>query len=90
MELMAKVELYTTMFCPYCARARSLLTKKGVDYADIDVMADTAKRDEMVARSGGRQTVPQIFIDGKHIGGSDELTALDKAGKLDALLGLGA
>jgi glutaredoxin 3 len=90
MELMAKVELYTTMFCPYCARARSLLTKKGVDYADIDVMADTAKRDEMVARSGGRQTVPQIFIDGRHIGGSDELAALDRAGKLDALLGLGA
>jgi glutaredoxin 3 len=87
---MAKVELYTTMFCPYCARARSLLSKKGVDYADIDVMADTAKRDEMVARSGGRQTVPQIFIDGRHIGGSDELAALDKAGKLDALLGLGA
>ncbi len=87
---MAKVELYTTMFCPYCARARSLLGKKGVDYSDIDVMADTAKRDEMMARSGGRQTVPQIFIDGKHIGGSDELAALDKAGKLDALLGLTA
>jgi glutaredoxin 3 len=87
---MAKVELYTTMFCPYCARARSLLAKKGVDYADIDVMADTAKRDEMMARSGGRQTVPQIFIDGKHIGGSDELAALDKAGKLDPLLGLNA
>jgi glutaredoxin 3 len=61
-----------------------------VDYVDIDVMADTAKRDEMVARSGGRQTVPQIFIDGRHIGGSDELAALDKAGKLDALLGPGA
>jgi glutaredoxin 3 len=90
MELMAKVELYTTMFCPYCARARSLLAKKGVNYADIDVMADTAKRDEMVARSGGRQTVPQIFIDGSHIGGSDELAALDRAGKLDALLGLNA
>ena len=87
---MAKVELYTTRFCPYCARARSLLAKKGVDYVDIDVMADTAKRDEMVARSGGRQTVPQIFIDGRHIGGSDELAALDKAGKLDALLGPGA
>jgi glutaredoxin 3 len=85
---MAKVELYTTMFCPYCARARSLLAKKGVDYSDIDVMADTTKRDEMMARSGGRQTVPQIFIGGKHIGGSDELAALDKAGKLDALLGL--
>ena len=90
MTVMAKVELYTTMFCPYCARARSLLAKKGVDYIDIDVMADTSKFDEMLARSGGRQTVPQIFIDDKHIGGSDELAALDKAGKLDALLGLGA
>ncbi len=88
MTIMAKVELYTTMFCPYCARARSLLAKKGVDYTDIDVMADTAKRDEMMARSGGRQTVPQIFIDGQHIGGSDELAALDREGKLDALLGL--
>ncbi len=88
MTVMAKVELYTTMFCPYCARARSLLARKGVDYSEFDVMADTAKFDEMLARSGGRQTVPQIFIDGKHIGGSDELAALDLAGKLDALLGL--
>jgi glutaredoxin 3 len=87
MTIMAKVELYTTMFCPYCARARSLLAKKGVAFADIDVMAETSKLDEMVARSGGRQTVPQIFIDGKHIGGSDELAALDREGKLDALLG---
>ena len=85
---MAKVELYTTMFCPYCARARSLLAKKGVDYIDIDVMADTSKFDEMLARSGGRQTVPQIFIGGQHIGGSDELAALERQGKLDALLGL--
>jgi glutaredoxin 3 len=87
---MAKVEVYSTMFCPYCARARSLLSKKGVEFEDIDVMADTAKRDEMVDRAGGRQTVPQIFIDGRHIGGSDELAALDHAGKLDPLLGLGA
>ncbi len=87
---MVKVEVYSTMFCPYCARARSLLSKKGVEFEDIDVMADTAKRDEMVDRAGGRQTVPQIFIDGKHIGGSDELAALDRAGKLDPLLGLGA
>jgi glutaredoxin 3 len=88
MNAMAKVELYTTMFCPYCARARSLLAKKGVDYIDIDVMADTSKFDEMLARSGGRQTVPQIFIGGQHIGGSDELAALERQGKLDALLGL--
>jgi glutaredoxin 3 len=86
---MAKVEVYSTMFCPYCARARSLLSIKGVEFQDIDVMADTAKLDEMVGRAGGRQTVPQIFIDGKHIGGSDDLAALDRAGKLDPLLGLG-
>lgn len=85
---MARVEIYSTMFCPYCARARSLLDKKGVDYIDIDVMADTAKRDEMVERSGGRQTVPQIFIDDEHIGGSDELAALERAGRLDAKLGI--
>ena len=85
---MARVEIYSTLFCPYCARAKSLLDKKGVDYADIDVLEDTAKRDEMVERSGGRRTVPQIFIDGEYIGGSDELYALERAGKLDAKLGI--
>ncbi|HEV2264981.1 MAG TPA: glutaredoxin 3 [Stellaceae bacterium] len=85
---MAKVELYTTMFCPYCARARNLLQKKGVRFTDIDVMGDDDKREEMIARAGGRQTVPQIFIDGRHIGGSDELVALDRDGKLNPLLGL--
>lgn len=85
---MAKVELYTTMFCPYCARARGLLQKKGVGFDEIDVMGDDEKRNEMIARSGGRRTVPQIFIDGRHIGGSDELVALDREGKLDPLLGL--
>ncbi|MBU6506641.1 MAG: glutaredoxin 3 [Alphaproteobacteria bacterium] len=85
---MAKVELYTTMFCPYCARARSLLHKKGVNFIDIDVMGDDEKREEMIARANGRYTVPQIFIDGQHIGGSDELVALDREGKLDPLLGL--
>jgi len=84
----ATIELYTTMFCPYCARARSLLQKKGVSFTDIDVMVDDDKREEMVARAGGRRTVPQIFIDGRHIGGSDELVALDRDGKLDPLLGL--
>ena len=85
---MAKVELYTTMFCPYCARARSLLHKKGVNFIDIDVMGDDEKREEMIARANGRYTVPQIFIDGQQIGGSDELVALDREGKLDPLLGL--
>jgi glutaredoxin 3 len=86
--IMARVEIYSTLFCPYCARAKGLLEKKGVDYVNIDVMEDTSKRDEMVERSGGRQTVPQIFIDGESIGGCDELYALDRAGKLDPKLGL--
>jgi glutaredoxin 3 len=85
---MARVEIYSTMFCPYCARAKSLLEKKGVEYENIDILDDTSKRDEMVERAGGRQTVPQIFIDGKHVGGSDDLYALERAGKLDALLGI--
>lgn len=85
---MAKVEIYSTMWCGYCARARSLLQKKGVAFDDIDVEVDTSKRDEMVKRAGGRMTVPQIFIDGAHIGGSDELVALDRDGKLDTLLGI--
>ncbi|HZL59746.1 MAG TPA: glutaredoxin 3 [Stellaceae bacterium] len=86
---MAKVEIYATMFCPYCARARGLLSKKGVEFVEIDVMMDDAKRDEMVERAGGRSTVPQIFIDGRHIGGADELVLLDGQGKLDALLAAG-
>lgn len=87
---MARVEIYSTLFCPYCARAKSLLAKKGVDFINIDVIEDTSRRAEMVERSGGRQTVPQIFIDGEHIGGSDELYALERAGGLDAKLGIAA
>jgi len=85
---MARVEIYSTMFCPYCARAKSLLEKKGVSYINIDIMEDTSKRDEMLARAGGRTSVPQIFIDGEHIGGFDDLAALDRAGKLDPKLGV--
>ena len=85
---MAKVEIYSTMWCGYCARARSLLQRKGVAFEDIDVDADGDKRDEMIQRAGGRRTVPQIFINGLHVGGSDELAALERAGKLDALLGI--
>jgi len=85
---MARVEIYSTMFCGYCARAKSLLDRKGVAYENIDVIEDGAKREEMLARSGGGQTVPQIFIDGEHIGGADELLALERAGKLDAKLGV--
>ena len=82
---MAKIEIYTTMWCGYCARAKSLLDKKGAAYQETDVMEDAAKRAEMRERSK-RTTVPQIFINGQHIGGSDELAALEQAGKLDALL----
>lgn len=82
---MAKIEIYTTMWCGYCARAKSLLEKKGAAYEETDVMEDAAKRAEMRERSK-RTTVPQIFINGQHIGGSDELAALEQAGRLDALL----
>ncbi len=82
---MAKIEMYTTPFCGYCARAKSLLEKKGAAYEEIDVMMDEKKRAEMRERAK-RSTVPQIFINGQYIGGSDELAALEQAGKLDALL----
>jgi glutaredoxin 3 len=82
---MAKIEMYTTPFCGYCARAKSLLEKKGAAYEEVDVMMDDKKRTEMRARAK-RSTVPQIFINGQHIGGSDELAALEQAGKLDAML----
>lgn len=86
---MAEVEMYTTMFCPYCTRARALLQKKGVAFLDIDIAEEPARRTEMIHRAGGRRTVPQIFIDGEHIGGCDDLVALDRAGKLDPKLGIG-
>ena len=84
---MAEVELYTTPFCPYCVRARALLERKGVAYTDIDIIGEPARRAEMVRRAGGRTSVPQIFIGGEHIGGSDELLELDRNGELDAKLG---
>ena len=86
----AKVEIYSSPFCGYCARAKSLLSRKGVEYVDYDVLADSSLRDQMVERAGGAYTVPQIFIDGVHVGGSDELHALDREGKLDSLLKGGA
>lgn len=82
---MAKIEIYTTPFCGYCARAKGLLEQKGAAYDEMDVMEDAAKRAEMRERTK-RTSVPQIFINGAHIGGSDELAALEQAGKLDALL----
>ena len=84
---MARVEIYSSMFCGYCARAKALLQKKGVAYEEVDVLEHPDRRDEMVTRAQGRTTVPQIFIDGIHVGGSDELHALERQGKLDALLG---
>jgi glutaredoxin 3 len=83
---MAEVTIYTTMLCPYCHRAKSLLSRKGVAFEEIDVGMDADLRDEMTTRAGGRYTVPQIFINGAHIGGCDELHALESAGKLDPLL----
>ncbi len=84
---MAKVEIYTKAFCPYCARAMNLLASKDVQVEETDIGMNTAKRGEMIERTGGRTTGPQIFIDGTHVGGSDDLAALERAGKLDAMLG---
>ena len=83
---MKTVRIYTTPFCPYCVRAKSLLKKKGVEIEEIDIFMDEAARARMQADSGGARTVPQIFIGDTHVGGCDELHALEKAGKLDALL----
>ena len=87
---MANVEIYSSFWCPYCYRAKNLLKSKGVEFTEIEVDNDANLREEMGKRTGGRRTVPQIFIDGKLVGGSDDLAALDRAGKLDALLGIGA
>jgi glutaredoxin 3 len=83
---MKTVEIYTTPSCPYCHAAKSLLKKKGVSYTEIDVSRDPALRVAMTERAGGRRTVPQIFIGGTHVGGSDDIHALDHAGKLDPML----
>ena len=83
---MAQVEIYTKSTCPYCLRAKQLLDQKGVDKQEFSVDMGGAKKEEMVQRAGGRTTVPQIFIGGKHIGGCDDLMALDRQGKLDELL----
>ena len=83
---MAKVEIYTKFGCPYCARAKALLDGKGVQYEETDVSGGGADREEMLGRSNGRTTVPQVFIDGRHIGGSDDLASLDRSGELEPLL----
>tara|TARA_R110000868_G_scaffold54982_2_gene171260 strand:- start:5029 stop:5286 length:258 start_codon:yes stop_codon:yes gene_type:complete len=83
---MAEVTIYTTMMCPYCYRAKALLSEKGVAFKEVDVGMDAGLRDEMTKRANGGYTVPQIFIGDTHVGGCDELHALDGAGKLDAML----
>lgn len=83
---MALVEIYTTMLCPYCWRAKKLLEERGAAFRELDVMCDGSLRGEMRQRAGGRSSVPQIFINGQHVGGCDELYALDRAGKLTPLL----
>lgn len=82
-----KVEMYTKWGCPYCVRAMSLLGSKGIDVTEYDITMGGPKRTEMLERAPGRTTVPQIFINGHHVGGSDDLAALERAGKLDPLLG---
>jgi glutaredoxin 3 len=83
---MKPVEVYTTNYCPYCTAAKALLKKKGAAFTEIDVTYDQEIRRKMTDRAGGRRTVPQIFIGSTHVGGSDDLHALDAAGKLDTLL----
>ena len=85
---MAHVEIYSSMFCPFCHRAKRLLSAKGIAFDEIDVDTDPGRRREMTARADGRKTVPQIFIDGTPVGGSDDLALLDRSGRLDELLGL--
>ena len=82
---MANIEIYTTKVCPYCVRAKDLLTRKGQEYTEISA-EDPEVRMKMVERAGGQRTVPQIFINGEHVGGSDDLYALDREGKLDGML----
>lgn len=83
---MPHVEIYTKMMCPYCVRAKRLLSDKGVHFEEYDITLGGPKRVEMLERAKGGFTVPQIFIDGRHVGGSDDLALLDRQGKLDPLL----
>jgi glutaredoxin 3 len=87
---MAKIEIFTQTFCPYCARAKKLLSAKGVQFEEIDLFVEPARKKEMVERSGGAKTVPQVFVDGKHIGDCEGIHALDARGELDKALGLAA
>lgn len=86
---MAKVTIYTTILCPYCHMAKELLRAKSVPYEEVDVTGKATLRAEMTSKAGGRTTVPQIWIDEKHVGGCDDLMCLDRSGKLDPLLSAG-
>jgi glutaredoxin 3 len=83
---MVRVEIYTKMLCPYCMRAKRLLGEKGASFEEYEISGDQAKRQEMIGRANGRTTVPQIFIGGRHVGGSDDLAELERNGQLDPLL----
>ncbi len=83
---MKSVEIYTSPLCGFCHAAKRLLTQKGISFSEVDVLAQPARKAEMIKRANGGRTVPQIFIGDMHVGGSDELHALERAGKLDALL----
>ena len=83
---MANIEIYTTPFCGFCYQAKSLLNDKGVDYIEVDIISQPKRHSEMIERAGGLQTVPQIFIDNRHIGGCDELYELEAKDKLDSIL----
>jgi glutaredoxin 3 len=82
----ARIEVYTTSYCPFCFRAKALLEQKGVEFEEIDVTDDPELRRQMAVRAGGRRTVPEIFINGRIVGGYDELSAMERRGELDTLL----
>ncbi len=85
---MPEIEIFTNTFCPFCFRAKELLASKGLEWKEIDLYEQPERRGEMLERAGGRQTVPQVFVNGEGLGGYDDIAALDRAGKLDGLLGL--
>lgn len=87
---MSKIEVYSTAVCPYCVAAKNLLKSKGLEWSEVRVDTDPAQREAMLARSGGRRTVPQIFINDQHVGGYDDLVAADRNGRLGELLGQAA
>jgi glutaredoxin 3 len=83
---MEQVDIYTTRYCPYCAWAKTILVRKGIQFTEIDIAANWERRDEMIERAGGQSTVPQIFIGSTHVGGCKDLKELDRTGQLDTLI----